>query len=202
MLAVRRRAVSRANSELGTLVAQEDARLARLAAQKRAARVVETPATPSSGGEPGATLTVPSVSLPEGSGHIFPVAGPSHFSDDWLAPRPGGRYHEGIDLFAARGTQLVAVADGTLFRVGESSISGNRLWLRDRDGTTFFYAHLSGFAPAAHEGASVARGTVLGYVGDTGDARGTSPHCHFEIHPGGGGPTRPYPIVSAWPRAR
>ena len=96
---------------------------------------------------------------------------------------------------------MVAVADGTLYRVGYSGISGNRLWLRDDAGTAFFYAHLDAFAPAAREGASVTSGTVLGYNGDTGDAKGTSPHVHFEIHPGGGGPVRPYPIVSTWPRA-
>ncbi|MEQ9094040.1 MAG: M23 family metallopeptidase, partial [Miltoncostaeaceae bacterium] len=132
--------------------------------------------------------------------HVYPLAGASHFSDDWLYPRPGGRYHEGIDLFAARGTPVVAVAGGTLSRVGYSGISGNRLWLRDDAGTEFFYAHLDAFAPAAAEGARVEKGTVIGYNGDTGDARGTSPHVHFEIHPGGGGPIRPYPIVSAWPR--
>ena len=107
----------------------------------------------------------------------------------------------GIDLFATRGTPLVAVADGSLSRVGYNGLGGWRLWLRDGAGNAFYYAHLSAFSPAAVEGASVARGTVLGYVGDTGDARGTSPHLHFEIHPGGGGPVPPYPIVTGWPRA-
>ena len=53
---------------------------------------------------------------------------------------------------------------------------------------------------AAREGGSVSKGTVIGYDGDTGDARGTSPHVHFQVHPGGEGPVRPYPVVSAWPR--
>lgn len=130
---------------------------------------------------------------------VFPVAAPTTFGDDWLAPR-GGRYHEGIDLMAARGAPIVAVVTGTLFRVGTSPISGNRLWLRGSNGDEYFFAHLDGFAPVAGEGAQVRAGTVIGYVGDTGDARGTTPHLHFEIHPGGGGPIRPYPLVSAWPR--
>ena len=125
----------------------------------------------------------------------------STFTNDWLYPRAGGRYHQGIDIFATRGTPVIAVADGSLFNVGYNGLGGWRLWVRDRSGNAFYYAHLSAYAPAASEGASVARGTVLGYVGDTGDARGTSPHLHFEIHPGGGGPVPPYPIVTGWPRA-
>ena len=73
--------------------------------------------------------------------------------------------------------------------------------MRDTAGNGFYYAHLTAYSPAAVEGASVTRGTVLGYVGDSGDAQGTSPHLHFEIHPGGGGPVPPYPIVTGWPRA-
>lgn len=206
----RRAEVERAESELGALLEAERRRQARLAAERRAAvkaqreaqrliRAASQDSAPSVQGDlrPGTAATPGS--LPAGS-HVYPLAGPSHFSDDWLFARPGGRYHEGIDLFAARGTPVVAVAGGTLFRVGYSGISGNRLWLRDDAGTEFFYAHLDAFSPAAREGARVEKGTVIGYNGDTGDARGTSPHVHFEIHPGGGGPIRPYPIVSAWPR--
>jgi murein DD-endopeptidase MepM/ murein hydrolase activator NlpD len=196
LIAGRRQALDGAQAQLGRLLAAERARLIRLAAEKRARQAAESTSAYSA----GAAGAAASPTIPGGS-HVFPLAGPSRFSDDWLASRPGGRYHEGIDLFAARGTPVVAVADGTLYRVGYSGISGNRLWLRDDAGTAFFYAHLDAYAPATREGASVTRGTVLGYNGDTGDAKGTSPHVHFEIHPGGGGPVRPYPIVSAWPRA-
>ena len=99
------------------------------------------------------------------------------------------------------GTPIVAVADGSLYNVGYNGLGGWRLWLRDGGGTTFYFAHLSAYAPAAREGASVSRGTVIGYVGNSGDAQGASPHLHFEIHPGGGGPVPPYPIVTGWPRA-
>ena len=184
-----RQVLAGANAELKKLLAAEEERLARLAAAKAAA---ENRAPYRAGGA--------SVSLPPGVSHVFPIRAATKFSDDWLFARPGGRYHEGIDLFAAYGSPVVAVADGSLFRVGYNGLGGWRLWLRDAAGTTFYYAHLSSFAPAAKEGASVARGTVIGFVGDSGDARGTSPHVHFEIHPGGGGPVRPYPLVSSWPR--
>jgi murein DD-endopeptidase MepM/ murein hydrolase activator NlpD len=199
VIASRRQALAGAQAELGRLLAAERERVARLAAEKRLRQAAErrSPASAQAGG--GSAPGPSAGALPPGS-HVFPIAGPSTFSDDWLASRPGGRYHEGIDLFAARGTPVVAVADGTLSQVGYSGISGYRLWLRDGAGTAFFYAHLDGYSPAAREGASVRKGEVIGYNGDTGDARGTSPHVHFQVHPGGGGPVRPYPIVSAWPR--
>lgn len=184
-----RTVLASANADLKKLIAAENERVARLAAAKASA---ENRAPYRAGGE--------SASLPAGVSHVFPIRAPTKFSDDWLFSRPGGRYHEGIDLFAAYGSPVVAVADGTLFRVGYNGLGGWRLWLRDNAGTTFYYAHLSSFAAAAKEGASVTGGTVIGFVGDSGDARGTSPHVHFEIHPGGGGPVRPYPLVSAWPR--
>lgn len=207
LAAERRAELAGAQAALGRVLAAERRRQARLAAQRREARrkaaAERAAASAGDASRPAsASAERPSTAggaMPAGS-HVFPIAAPSTFSDDWLASRAGGRYHEGIDLFAERGSPVVAVAGGTVYRVGYSGISGNRFWLRDAAGTTFFYAHLDGFASAAREGATVAKGTVLGYVGDTGDARGTSPHVHFEIHPGGGGPTRPYPIVSAWPR--
>lgn len=207
LVAERRQRLADARGELRAALVARRARLARLAAAKRAreqelqkarARAAAQRAGDQDEAGPPAQGLAP-VTLGGSGGPVFPLAGPTTFSDDWLAPR-GSRFHEGIDLFAPRGTPVVAVYDGTLFRVGYSGISGNRLWLRSGDGTEYFYAHLDGFAPAAREGATVRAGTVLGYNGDTGDARGTPTHVHFEIHPGGGGPIRPYPIVSSWPR--
>ena len=80
---------------------------------------------------------------------------------------------------------MLAVADGTVYKVGTLPISGNRLWLRTPRGDAFFYAHLSAFAPDAVNGRQVKAGTVLGFTGNTGDAEPTPPHVHFEIHPGG-----------------
>ena len=193
LVADRRELLDDARAELRRQVAQERARRARLAALAKARQGALT-------SMPVAGQTSLSGALPAGR-YLFPVAGGTTFSNDWMFGRPGGRLHQGIDLFAARGTPLVAVADGSVFRVGYNGLGGWRLWVRDTGGNTFYYAHLDAYSPAAVEGASVARGTVLGYVGDSGDARGTSPHVHFEIHPAGGGPVPPYPIVTGWPRA-
>ncbi len=138
-----------------------------------------------------------------GGGYVFPVAGEASFSDDFGVPRTT-MWHHGNDIFAARGTPLVAVADGTLFNVGWNDVGGNRLWLRDSSGNEFYYAHLAEFSPLAHDRAQVSAGEVIGFVGDTGDADGTSPHLHFEIHPpelqglGYDGVIDPYPYLSAW----
>jgi murein DD-endopeptidase MepM/ murein hydrolase activator NlpD len=93
---------------------------------------------------------------------------------------------------------VLAVADGTLEKVGTLPISGNRLWLRTKSGDTFFYAHLSAFSPAAVDGRKVKAGTVLGFVGNTGDAEPTPPHVHFEIHPNDGDAVNPYPFLTTW----
>jgi len=195
-VAARQALLAGARRDLRRAIAAERERRRRQAALLAAQRAQAASGLPYT---PGASqLAV----MPAGGSYVFPVSGGARYSDDWLAGRAGGRLHQGIDLFAAAGTPLVAVADGSVFRVGWNGLGGWRLWLRDRSGTEFYYAHLAAFAPAAREGAAVSRGTVLGYVGTTGDAQGTSPHVHFEIHPGGGGPVRPFPIVSAWPVVR
>ena len=141
------------------------------------------------------------------AGYVFPVYGPAaSFTDDFGAARADTGWHHGNDIFAPIGTPLLAVADGTLFSVGVNSLGGNRLWLRDRSGNEFYYAHLSAFSPLAQEGAAVKAGDVVGFVGATGDAVGTPPHLHFEIHPAGllglgyDGVVNPYEYLIAWRR--
>ena len=141
-----------------------------------------------------------------GGRYVFPVLADVSFSDSWGAVRADVGWHHGIDVFAPMGSPVVAVADGILFSVGWNDIGGRRLWLRDRAGNFFYYAHLSRFAPVAVEGARVRAGTVIGFVGNTGDAAGTPSHLHFEIHPasllslGYDGAVDPYSYVSAWQR--
>jgi murein DD-endopeptidase MepM/ murein hydrolase activator NlpD len=132
-------------------------------------------------------------------GFVFPVYGKHTYSDDWGAPRADTGIHQGNDIFADAGTPLVAVCDGTLNRVGTLPISGNRLWVKcDKTGDSFFYAHLSAFATDTRNKLHVKAGQVLGFVGSTGDAEQTPPHCHFEVHPGDGDAVDPYPFLKAW----
>jgi peptidoglycan LD-endopeptidase LytH len=120
-----------------------------------------------------------------------PVTGRVSFTNDWHAPR-GALLHEGNDVFAARGTTSVAVVSGVAeWRFG--SRSGLAVWLNGDDGNDYFYAHFDAWNGSARR---VVAGEVIGYVGTTGDAVGTSPHTHFEIHPGGGhNPVNPYPSL-------
>jgi len=82
--------------------------------------------------------------------------------------------------------------------VGSLPISGNRLWVYADGGDQFFYAHMASFAAAAVNGRHVEKGTILGYVGNTGDAEPTPPHLHFEIHPSGGDAVDPNSFLVAW----
>jgi murein DD-endopeptidase MepM/ murein hydrolase activator NlpD len=139
-------------------------------------------------------------------GYVFPVYGQASFSDDFRAGRATTGWHHGNDIFAPFGAPVLAVADGELFLVGWNTIGGNRLWLRDNQGNEFYYAHLSAFSPLAQNGARVRAGDVVGFVGTSGDALGTPPHLHFEIHPlgllwlGYDGVVNPYPYLLAWRR--
>ena len=141
-------------------------------------------------------------------GYVFPVFGQSSFVDTFGAPRGtiASGWHHGQDIFAPLGAPLLAVADGTVFSVGWNRVGGWRLWLRDREGNEFYYAHLSAFSPAAVNGTDVKAGTVLGFMGNTGDAEGTPYHLHFEIHPVGllhlgyDGAVNPYAYLMAWKR--
>lgn len=137
-----------------------------------------------------------------GGGYVFPVHGKVSFSDDWGAPRQHTGRHQGTDIFAPQGRPVLAVRDGILYTVGARAIPGNRLWLRDRRGDTFFYAHLSAFAHNARNGARVKAGDVIGFAGSTGDAEQTPPHLHFEIHPNDGPAVNPYPFLRAWQERR
>jgi murein DD-endopeptidase MepM/ murein hydrolase activator NlpD len=130
--------------------------------------------------------------------YVFPVVGGARFSDDFGGPRADTGFHQGIDLFAPDGTPVVALHDGTLFLVGWNRLGGRRIWLDDGHGNLFYYAHLSGFAPLARDGAVVKAGDVIGFVGDSGDAQGTPFHLHLEIHPGGLWAVPPIEYVTAW----
>jgi murein DD-endopeptidase MepM/ murein hydrolase activator NlpD len=117
--------------------------------------------------------------------YVFPVVGPSSYIDTYGAFRGDvpGKWHHGDDIFAPLGTPVVAVASGTINRVGWEELGGWRLWVRDSVGDQFYYAHLSGYAPSSLRSNRVRAGQVVGFVGNTGDAFTTAPHLHFEVHP-------------------
>ena len=139
-------------------------------------------------------------------GYVFPVYGVSGYGDTFGAPRGdvSGGWHHGDDIFAPLGAPVLAVADGVVFSVGPEKIGGNRLWLQDKAGNQFYYAHLSAYTPLARNGTQVHAGDVLGFVGNTGDAAGGPYHLHFEVHPasllflGYDGAVDPTPYLDAW----
>jgi len=131
------------------------------------------------------------------NGFAFPVAEPHNFISSFGFPRSGGRQHQGNDLFAPYGTPLFACERGVVTKMGTDSLGGTKLWISGESGTSYYYAHLSAFAANVVNGTVVEAGDVVGFVGDTGNARGTSPHLHFEIHPSNGPAIDPYPVLKA-----
>jgi murein DD-endopeptidase MepM/ murein hydrolase activator NlpD len=127
---------------------------------------------------------VPSLGL-KPSRYVFPVDGGASYVDTYGANRNDiyDGWHHGDDLFAPLGTPVVAVARGTLSLVGWNKLGGWRLWLTDKKGNSFYYAHLAGYARWILTHRHVRRGQVVGFLGRTGDAFTTTPHLHFEIHP-------------------
>ncbi len=169
--------------------AQEDAAAARTAAEERleAERRAAEAALLSQtafGGPP-----------PMVDGRVCPIGAPNGFVDSWGFPRSGGRRHQGVDIFAAYGMPLYAVADGTVVRVGSGGLGGLSVWIEDGFGDRFYYAHLS--AVAVKTGERVQVGQVVGANGDSGNARGGPPHLHWEYHPGGGAAVNPHSLAAA-----
>ena len=129
-------------------------------------------------------------------GMFCPVAGPVSFSDDFGAPRSGGRSHQGNDLFAPAGTPTVAIEPGVIDRASptEQGLGGITIWLRG-DSARATTTRIT--QQRRQRRSRVQAGQVVGYVGNTGNARTTPSHLHFEIHPGGGVAVNPYPTVSS-----
>lgn len=109
---------------------------------------------------------------------VFPVPGGT-YTDTWGAHRATTGKHEGVDIFAPRGTPVYAIEAGTITKIGPSKIGGNRVWVNGR----WYFAHLDAFAPGLKKGDRVKAGQLLGYVGTTGDAQGTPPHLHLGYSP-------------------
>ena len=144
---------------------------------------------------------------------VFPVAGENDFVDSWGNARSGGRRHIGTDIMADKLVPVVATADGVIDWVHD----GDRknccaLGLLHDDGWESWYIHMNndtpgtddgrawGFAPGIEKGTRVTAGQLIGWVGDSGNAEGTDPHIHFELHRPNGTPVNPYqPLLDALP---
>ena len=126
----------------------------------------------------------------------FPIAGAARYSHDWLFPRygPGFRFHLGTDVFASRGTPVRAPVDGVA-RSANGGLGGLTVKVFMPDGTYFYLAHLEGLVEGFTDGMPVSTGDVVGYVGNSGNARGSSPHVHLGIYPNGGPPIDPKPVL-------
>ena len=180
---------------------------------------------PSAAKEPNGTISAsgdvatvkpggaPTVSIAEGvevgpAGLAIPVAGvkANQLTDTFTQARAGGaRTHDAIDIIAAEGTPVIAAADGTVEKLFFSQGGGGiTAYVRSPDHRwTYYYAHLSAYAPGLAEGQHVRRGQVIARVGHTGDASASGPHLHFAINrmqPGErwwqGAPINPYPLLA------
>lgn len=152
-------------------------------------------------------------SVPE-SAFVFPQdPAVTTFTSTFHASKPDGRVHEGIDLMAPKLSPVFAVADGVITKLGDGPRSGNIIMIDHGNGFDSWYMHLNNddpgtdngrggaewaFAPGLEEGSTVLAGQFIGYVGDSGNAEGTDPHTHFELH-FNNRPINPYPyLLEGW----
>ena len=116
-----------------------------------------------------------------------------HLTDTWGGARSQGRSHEGIDIFAPRGTPVQATTQGIVSKVGENTLGGRVVVVVGPGGAGHYYAHLEDYADIAPND-WVNAGDVIGYVGDSGNAKGTPTHVHYGIYINGSA-VNPYPLL-------
>ena len=121
----------------------------------------------------------------------------SELQDTWGASRSRGRLHEGIDILAPRGTKIRSTTPGLIADLRNNNLGGKVVWILGPSGTWHYYAHLDGHKRGLNVGDYVKKGDVIGYVGNTGNARHTAPHLHYGIYLGGKGrnAVNPYPYL-------
>jgi murein DD-endopeptidase MepM/ murein hydrolase activator NlpD len=117
-------------------------------------------------------------------------------ADTFGAARGRDRSHQGVDIFAPRGTPVRSATRGVVFAVREGGLGGRVVWVLGPAGERHYYAHLDGWAPGLADGRVVQPGDLLGFVGDTGNAKGTPPHLHYGIY-GTQGAYDPLPLLRA-----
>ncbi|WP_082584331.1 M23 family metallopeptidase [Noviherbaspirillum sp. Root189] len=132
---------------------------------------------------------VPAEVLPIPVDHIPILA----LRNSWHAPRDTNRRHEGIDIFAKRGTPVRSTTRGVVSRIAKSKLGGNVVWVLGPGGQRHYYAHLQQ-AANIRTGQRIDAGTLLGFVGNTGNAKHTSPHLHYGIYTPTGA-VNPFPLL-------
>ena len=118
----------------------------------------------------------------------------AHLTDTWGAARSNGRSHEGIDIFAPRGTPIHSTTPGIVRKVGTNALGGKIVSILGPGGVSHYYAHLEDYADI-NPGDWVETGEVIGYVGDSGNAKGTPTHVHYGIYTASGA-VNPYPLLA------
>ena len=134
---------------------------------------------------PPATLPVPVQSV-----------APRQVADTFGAPRGADRRHEGVDIFAPRGTPVTSTTRGVVVAINDRGLGGRQVWVLGPGGERHYYAHLDDWAPGLAEGDVVEAGAALGTVGNSGNARGTPPHLHYGVY-GSDGALDPLPRMRA-----
>ncbi len=146
-----------------------------------------------------ALYTMRLAAMPKPQALPVPVEGvrPRALRDTWGGARSEGRKHEGIDIFAKRGTPVVSSTEGIVSQVGTNRLGGLVVWVLGPGGQRHYYAHLDSYSDV-QPGMRIEAGRVLGYVGNTGNAKGTPPHLHYGVYDTGGA-INPYPLLKADP---
>lgn len=114
-------------------------------------------------------------------------------ADTWGDLRPGGRTHEGVDIFAARNTPVFAATEGYVIRAGINNLGGRSVFIVGPGGVRYYYAHLERIAEGIKTGSYVTKDTIIGFVGNSGNAALLDPHLHFGVYHRG--PQNPYPLL-------
>ncbi|HEX2122744.1 MAG TPA: M23 family metallopeptidase [Thermoanaerobaculia bacterium] len=169
-------------------------------------RLIRRPAVAvDGGGSAGGTPALRDAAF-DGVAIRVPVLGisASDLRDSYTEPRGGGRVHRAIDIRAPRGTPVIAAVDGTIRKLFTSAAGGLTIYQFDaNEERVFYYAHLDRYADGLAEGLFVREGTVIGYVGTTGNAPADTPHLHFSIEVlpptkewWKGEPVNPFPLLT------
>jgi len=127
---------------------------------------------------------------------LFGVA-PSDLTPNFGDPRDGGRTHEGEDIMAVKGTPIVSPTAGVVLRTEVGDSEGNAVYVAAPGGYTYVFMHLDHFGEGVVAGTQLQPGSLIGYVGDTGDAAGGPAHLHFEVHDTSDTPIDPMPFLTA-----